>query len=812
MLTISIFPKLKILIMRLILIFFISFTSIAQDNFTGKVTNSKGDPIIGANILVEGSNVITFSDEFGRFYLNAKDSNKDIVISHVGYISNVFKVSNSELEYTFILEDGILLKDQVKVISTRAKENSPYSFSNISRDFIEKNNSGKDIPFLLNSTPSTYSTSDAGNGIGYTGIRIRGSDATRINVTVNGIPYNDSESHGVFWVNISDLASSANSIQVQRGAGSSTNGGGAFGGTVSIKTGKPSENLSVKYSSSAGSFKSFKNTLELNSGLIKNKVNLNLRLSKIDSDGYVDRASSDLKSYYASASYYSDKTTIDLINFSGKERTYQSWWGTPEGRINNDIEEMNTVIANNGYSEDQADNLLNSGRTFNYYTYENQTDNYQQDHYQIHFNHDLSNTANLHLALHYTYGRGYYEEFREDDNLFNYYDFLENNSLDLVRRRWLANHFYGLTYSFSKKFKKSEINIGGALNEYDADHFGEIIRPQLSIPEPYYFSKSFKKDGNVFIKYNLNISENAELFTDMQIRGYSHKMRGNDNDKSIIDEDQNNIFFNPKIGITKSFNEKINFYGSVAIANREPIRSDYIDSKVEPKHENLLNIELGKDLNYNTGSFNTNLYLMDYKNQLITTGEVNDVGAYIRENVKKSRRFGIELTNVFNTKDFYINSSLSLSRNLVYNFNEILYDYGPDFTEYNTVENIYKTTDLAFSPNIIFNNRLEWKTNSFLSLILNSKFVGKQYLDNTSNEDRSINDFFVNDFIIQSNITNNVFKNLFFKIEINNIFNVKYASNGYTFGYYGGIDYEVRENYFYPQATRNFMLSLSLEI
>jgi iron complex outermembrane receptor protein len=812
MLTIRIIPKLKILIMRLILIFFISFTSIAQDNFTGKVTNSKDDPIIGANILIKESNVITFSDEFGRFYLNAKDSNKEIIISHVGYISNSFKVSNSELEYTFILEDGILLKDQVKVISTRAKENSPYSFSNISRDFIEKNNSGKDIPFLLSSTPSTYSTSDAGNGIGYTGIRIRGSDATRINVTVNGIPYNDSESHGVFWVNVSDLASSTNSIQVQRGVGSSTNGGGAFGGKVTIKTGKPSEDLRVKYSSSAGSFKSFKNTLELNSGLIKNKVNLNLRLSKIDSDGYVDRASSDLKSYYASASYYSDKTTIDLINFSGKERTYQSWWGTPEGRINNDIEEMNTVIANNGYSEDQADNLLNSGRTFNYYTYGNQTDNYQQDHYQIHFNQDLSNTANLHLALHYTYGRGYYEEFREDDNLSNYYDFLENNSLDLVRRRWLANHFYGLTYSFSKKFKKSEINIGGALNEYDADHFGEIIQPQLSIPEPYYFSKSFKKDGNVFIKYNLNISENTELFTDMQIRGYSHKMKGNDNDKSIIDKDQNNIFFNPKIGITKSINEKINFYGSVAIANREPIRSDYIDSKVEPKHENLLNIEFGKDFNYNTGSFNTNLYLMNYKNQLITTGEVNDVGAYIRENVKKSRRFGIELTNVFNTKDFYINSSLSLSKNLVYNFNEILYDYGPDFTEYNTVENIYKTTDLAFSPNIIFNNRLEWKTNTFLSLILNSKFVGKQYLDNTSNENRSINNFFVNDFIIQSNITNNVFKNLFFKIEINNIFNVKYSSNGYTFGYYGGMDYEVRENYFYPQATRNFVLSLSLEI
>ena len=798
--------------MRTILLLFITFTSIAQNNFVGRVTDSSGEPIVGANILIEESNLITYTDEKGKFYLNSNSTNIDIQVSHVGYLTKEIEFSNPNQEINIVLDDGIILKDEIKVISTRAKYNSPFAFTNISKSFIEKNNSGKDIPFLINSTPSTYSTSDAGNGIGYTGVRIRGSDATRINVTINGIPYNDSESHGVFWVNVSDLASSANSIQVQRGVGSSTNGGGAFGGTVSIKTGKASEDFKLKYSSSAGSYKSFKNTLELNSGLIKNKINMNLRLSKINSDGYVDRATSDLKSYYASASYYSDKTSIDLINFSGKERTYQSWWGTPEGRINNDIEEMNNVIANNGYSDEQADNLLNSGRTFNYYTYDNQTDNYQQDHYQMHFNHDISNTANLHLALHYTYGRGYYEEFREDDNLSNYYDFLENKSLDLVRRRWLSNHFYGLTYSFSKKFDKSEINIGGALNEYDADHFGEIIQPQLMVSEPYYFSKSFKKDGNIFIKYNLNITESAELFTDLQLRGYSHKMKGNDNDKSIIDVDKNNIFFNPKIGLTKSLNDKVILYGSVAVANREPIRSDYIDSKIEPKHESLVNIELGKGFNYNIGSFNTNLYLMEYNNQLITTGEVNDVGAYIRENVKKSRRFGVELTNVLNTKDFYVNSSLSLSRNLVYNFNETLYDYGADFSQYNIIENKYVITDLAFSPGVLLNNHFEWKANKFLSFILNSKYVGKQYLDNTSNEKRVLKDFLINDFKIQTNLTNNVLNNLFFKIEINNIFNVKYSSNGYTFGYYGGMDYEVRENYFYPQATRNIMFSISIEI
>ena len=326
--------------MRTILLLFITFTSIAQNNFVGRVTDSSGEPIVGANILIEESNLITYTDEKGKFYLNSNSTNIEIQVSHVGYLTKEIKFSNPNQEINIVLDDGIILKDEIKVISTRAKYNSPFAFTNISKSFIEKNNSGKDIPFLINSTPSTYSTSDAGNGIGYTGVRIRGSDATRINVTINGIPYNDSESHGVFWVNVSDLASSANSIQVQRGVGSSTNGGGAFGGTVSIKSGKASDDFKLKYSSSAGSYKSFKNTLELNSGLIKNKINMNLRLSKINSDGYVDRATSDLKSYYASASYYSDKTSIDLINFSGKERTYQSWWGTPEGRINNDIDEI----------------------------------------------------------------------------------------------------------------------------------------------------------------------------------------------------------------------------------------------------------------------------------------------------------------------------------------------------------------------------------------------------------------------------------------------------------------------------------------
>ena len=802
--------------MRILFFIYLSFTAFSQDLVEGNIKDSKGNIISGANIYISSTKEVLFSNIKGDFYIKIPSEKFKISISHVGYITKeITIISNEKKYYEITLEDGILLSDEIKVTSTRVKENSPFAFSNISRNFIEENNIGRDIPFLIQSTPSAYSTSDAGNGVGYTGVRIRGSDATRINVTINGVPYNDSESHGVFWVNMPDLASSSSSIQVQRGVGSSTNGGGAFGGTVSIKTGNLSEKFTINYSSSGGSFKTFKNSFEINSGLIKNALNFNLRLSKITSDGYIDRASSDLKSYYASASYYSKKTSIDFINFSGKEKTYQSWWGTPESRLSNDIEGMNQVIINNGYTDLQAKNLLEAGRTFNYYTYDNETDNYQQDHYQTHVNHSFSKNTNLHLTFHYTFGRGYYEQYREADNLKNYYEFGEDKTTDLVRRRWLKNHFYGITYSFLKEFNNSSLNIGGALNKYDGDHFGEIISSSsvdVFFSEPYYFSGSTKKDANVFTKYNINISSNTELFTELQLRSYSHNSNGTDNDKSKIKINSKNVFFNPKIGITNQLSKKLSLYSSFSIANREPIRSDFIDSNETPKHETLYDLELGKIFNYKMGSLTTNFFWMEYNNQLITTGEINDVGANIRTNVKKSRRFGVEISNLINTRKININSSLSLSKNYVFNFNEYLYDYGNDFSEFNTIINKYKKTDISFSPNIIVNNSIIWTFKKPFSVSLKSKFVGKQYLDNTSDSKRSIDPFLLNDFELNVNLNNNFLKNLYFKFSINNIFNEVYSNNGYTFGYYGGLNYEVRENYYYPQAVRNYMLTINFKI
>ena len=802
--------------MRVVLCFLlINLTANAQHNFKGRVLDKNGLKIQGANIK-ENDNKITYTDNNGDFYIFSKKNIINIEITHVGYLKKIDTINISETkEKNFIIKDGILLKDQIKVLSTRAKDDSPYAYENLTLYELNKNNTGRDIPYLLDFTPSVTITSDAGSGIGYTGIRIRGSDANRINVTINGIPYNDAESHGVFWVDLPDIASSTNTIQIQRGVGPSTNGGGAFGGTINIKTGTPSEKAYVDYGTSMGSFKTFKNTLNLNSGLLKQHWNFTLRLSKITSDGYVDRAYSNLWSYYAAATYFTKKTSFQFINFSGKENTYQSWWGTPESRVFNDVNGMQKVIINNGFDEEQKDNLLNSGRTYNYYTYENEIDDYQQDHYQFHFNHDISNSSNIHFALHYTYGRGFYEQFRKNEPLSNYFNDYENIYTNLVRRRWLNNDFFGFTYSYFKRTTKTELTIGGAYNIYKGDHFGKIIStgiPNMVLKNPYYLSKSDKKDGNVFIKYDWSLNYKLKLFTDMQIRKYSHNSNGSDNDRSVINFDSKNIFFNPKIGFNFKLNPTSNIYSSISVANREPIRIDFLDSYEKPKHETLYDFEFGYNINYKLGFFKTNLYWMEYKNQLITTGELNDVGGYIRTNAKKSRRVGIEILNRIIIKKFNISSSLTLSKNFVYDFNEILYDYGNDFNQYNIIKNTYSKSNIAFSPEITGYNNLEYKTLKNITTSFKTKYVGKQYLDNTSNTNRSINSYLINSLDVEARLNVKGLKKLFIKFSINNIFNKMYSSNGYTFGYYAGTDYEVRENYLYPQAGRNYMFSLNIKI
>ncbi|MEP1034552.1 TonB-dependent receptor [Ekhidna sp.] len=712
--------------------------------------------------------------------------------------------------------------DDVIVYATRANENTPTTFSEISREQIRRVNLGQDLPMLLNLSPSLVTTSDAGAGVGYTGLRIRGSDATRINVTMNGIPVNDSESHGVFWVNMPDLASSVDNIQIQRGVGTSTNGAAAFGASVNLQTNVPSQDPFAEVNNSFGSFNTRKHSLIYNTGLLNNKWSFESRLSKITSDGYIDRAESDLRSYFLSGGYYGKKTILKALVFGGKEVTYQSWWGTPQAVLENDAAGIEAVISNNGYTPEQAQNIRSAGRTFNYYLYENEVDNYQQDHYQLHLSHSVTPAFTVNLAGHYTYGRGYFEQFREGDDFSDYglNDVTIGDSTltstDLIRRRWLDNDFYGTTFAFNYLKNNLELMLGGAWNKYDGDHFGEIIWSQFAINsdirERYYDNVGEKTDFNAYLKANYLLADNLNLFADVQVRTVKYQTEGIDNDLRTLDTGDDYTFFNPKFGATYMLNEQSNVYASFAIGNREPVRNDFVDAPngITPKHETLRNLEVGYRRFGQAFSFQANYYLMDYENQLVLTGELNDVGSNIRQNTPDSYRTGIELVGAYQfTDQIKWEANVTLSKNKIKNFTEVLYNYGTNFDEFIVEETQFKNTDISFSPSVISGSRLTYSPFEGFEAALLSKYVGKQFLDNTSNDARSIDAYFVNDLRLSYEFSLESLKKINVSLLVNNILNEEFSSNGYTFGYAGG-EFVVRENYFYPQAGRNFLVALNL--
>lgn len=770
----------------------------AQFSISGKISEKNSvNALFGASISLENSIIGTRTDELGNYTLkNLKAGNYVLKVSFLGYQSLERSIKLTEnLNLDLQLIKNSLIADEVLVRSTRASENSATTYSNVKKEELEKNNLGQDLPFLLNQTPSVVVSSDAGNGIGYTGIRIRGSDPTRINVTINGIPYNDPESQGTFWVNLPDFASSVDNIQIQRGVGTSTNGAGAFGASLNIQTTTKNDSAYAEINNTLGSFNTIKNTVNVGTGLINNKFSFDGRLSRIESDGYIDRGSSDLKSYFLSGAYYGKKDLLRFNVFSGSEKTYQAWNGVPE-------------------------NLLNSNRTYNSFTYDNQTDNYVQDHYQLLYSHSFSPVFSANTALHYTKGRGYYEEFKEDQNLANYglspfptAGGIAISRSDLVRRRWLDNGFYGLTYSLNyNPTSKINYTLGGAYNEYDGDHFGEVIRGQF-IPignniVPYYKGNGFKTDFNTFAKAEFSVGQ-FNLYADLQYRRINYKLSGFDKNRMPLNQSDNLNFFNPKIGFSYDINPKSNFYASLAIANKEPNRDDYINSNIStrPKAENLLNIESGyrhRTQNFNVG---INAYAMYYNDQLVLTGKVNDVGEYIRQNVEKSYRYGIELdSRVLINKSLSWNFTASLSENKVKNFTE----YSDDYDNGGQIITNYKNTNLAFSPSFISSSEISFIPLKKTEIALLSKYVSEQYLDNTSNSQRKLDAYFVNDLRFRYNTRLGSLKNLGITLLVNNISSKIYEANGYTFSYlYGG--QFTTENYYYPQATRNFLVSLSLK-
>jgi iron complex outermembrane receptor protein len=795
-------------------------------SIAGSVRDAKNNQVLtGATLQLEGTKRATVSDAFGRFRFDKLATGEyTLLVKFIGYSDKSEKVSvSSNAEVTIALQESFVMTDEVVVSATRADEKTPATFTNVNREAIQKQNFGQDLPFLLNWTPSAVVTSDAGTGVGYTGIRIRGSDATRINVTVNGIPYNDAESLGTFWVDVPDIAASSQSIQVQRGVGTSTNGGGAFGATINLQTNTRHDDPYATLMSSAGSFGTFRNSLSFGTGLLNDHWVIDGRISKINSDGFIDRATADLQSYYFSAGFYSGNTMIKAITFGGKERTYQAWYGVPQSRLQNDTEAMLLTASNEGWNETQTNNLLTSdSRTFNPYTYKNQVDDYKQDHYQLHFSQRLADAFTANVSLHYTPGKGYYEEYRYNNKLADYglspvtIGDSVITSTDLVRRRWLKNDFYGFTYSLNYEKDKLNAVVGGAWNRYDGDHYGQIVWAQVS-PVPteyqYYFNNGDKRDFNIYGKTTYSFTERFNAYVDLQYRKVTYTATGIENKQNTVNVNADFNFFNPKAGVTFAVSDNQVVYASYSIANREPVRDDFVDAPQgkTPKHENLKNLEAGYKIMGKNYMLKANYYLMDYRDQLVLTGQVNDVGASIRTNVDKSYRMGIELEGALKISErFSWNANVTLSRNKIREFTEVYYDYGTNFDEYNEVSVTHRDTDISFSPNVIAGSGLNYKVFKNLEATLLTKYVGSQYLDNTSNTQRSIDAYVVNDLRFSYTVHPTFMKEIALSLLINNILEEEYESNGYTWGYAGG-GQQYRENYYFPQAGRNFMAMLTLK-
>ena len=685
--------------------------------------------------------------------------------------------------------------DEVIVEAIRIDRSSPFSFSNVDKKDLELKNLGQDLPILLNFSPSVVTTSDAGAGIGYTGIRIRGVSPQSTNITINGIPYNDPESLGTFWVNLPDFTSSVESLQIQRGIGTSTNGSGAFGASINILTDKISQFAYTEISNSFGSYNTLKHTVKLSTGIINDHFEISGRLSKIDSDGYIDRAYSDLKSYFIQANYFDENTLIKAITFGGHEKTYQSWYGiTKEQMIEN--------------------------RRQNPYTYENEIDNYKQDHFQLHWSEQINNTLSTNISLNYTDGRGYFEQYRDDDSVETYSGIVksdldengnETGTTDLIRRRWLDNDFYVLNASLNYNYENLNLILSGSYSNYIGDHFGEVIWARnfddnYSIRDRYYEGNGKKNDLSFFTKVSYKLKD-ILIYGDLQLRKINYKTSGITSDLINLKLDKKYNFFNPKIGITHNLNSNSLIYLSYSRANREPSRSDY-ENNPDIKPEKLNDLEFGYRLSSDKLELNLNAYYMLYNEQLVLTGAIDDVGAPIRTNSGSSYRVGIESEiNLELSKKLDISSNLTLSSNknkeVISNYNGALTNFGK--------------TNLSYSPNFITNNTINYKFTEKFSLSMLSKYVGKQFMGNTDAKNSILESYFVNDLNFNLKITpKRIFNEIVVSGLINNILDKEYVSNGYYYTYDDtwsnpGETITLDGAGYYPQATRNFLVGLLLK-
>lgn len=788
-------------------LFLLSLPAFAQENYTlsGTVTLNE-EPLAGANVMVKNRDEATITNFDGEYSLQLPAGDYTLIFSYGNQKEiEVNLTGNQTLDIDLTNAEETL--DEVFLSSIRVDADSPITYSNLSNEEIAERNLGQDIPVLMNYLPSVVTTTDAGNGVGYTGIRVRGSDATRTNVTVNGIPINDAESQGTFWVNMGDFASSTENIQLQRGVGTSTNGAGAFGASINILTDRYSEEAFAEIANSYGSFNTRKHTAKFGTGLIDDHWSFTGRASQIKSDGYIDRAESDLKSYFLQGSYVNNGTIVKAIMFGGKERTYQAWYGVEQSTIDERGRRYNP--AGIYFDEDGNEKF-----------YDNQTDNYQQDHYQLLWNQIFDNNWSTNLAFHYTRGKGYYEEYEEDASLldFGLTPFTANGeevtTSDLVNTSWLDNHFYGTTFSANYQNEKLDLVLGGGWNRYDGDHFGEVIYTRFAQNndpyEPFYENNAVKTDFNIYGKATVSLTDKLAAFGDLQLRTINYEGNGPTQEVANFPIDANFSFFNPKGGLTYQLNQINQFYASVAVAHREPSRSDYEDAFEQglaaPTEERLVDYELGWRYKAEKAQVNTNFYFMNYKDQLVLTGEIDEEGAAIRRNSGESYRLGLEVDATFKVTDFLsIRPNVAISQNKNREYNTFL--DGESVT--------FEDTDIAFSPNIIAGNMIRIQPVENLQINVLTKYVGEQYMSNYEVEASKLEDYTTTDLNIQYTWQNApLFKEVIFTGLVNNIFDEEYISNGYYYTYDIPNDDGSTTTYdgagYYPQATINFLVGMTL--
>ncbi|MDG5799745.1 TonB-dependent receptor [Marinilabiliaceae bacterium ANBcel2] len=775
----------------------------------GRVINEESESLVGAVVILNDTyTTVTGGDGEFSFQLSDNIESLNITVSFLGYkmVEENLYIEKSE-DITVVMQEDSHLTPEVVVSAYRAGHKTPVAHTNISGDQLRGNAVNEDIPFLLQRAPSVVATSESGIGVGYTGFRIRGTDPTRINVTMNGVPLNDAESQDLFWANMPDFAESVDEVQIQRGVGTSSSGGAAFGASVNMRTSSGSPDPFAEIVSSAGSYNTFRNSIKVGTGLIDDKFSFESRYSKLDSDGYIHNSFSNHQSLFLSGTLFMDNSFLKANLIHGDQQTGISWWGVPDYMIE----------SNRRYNPAGVYTDVNGEEAY----YDDQTDNYKQTHYQLFYSYALNNYHDFTAAVHYTRGEGYYEQYREEEDMARYglpYFTIggdEIESSDLVRQKWMDNDFYGFVVSSNNRLSNSlTASFGGGWNRYDGDHFGNIIWSRYAVvmdkDYEWYSNNGLKTDYHFFGKFNWDIGL-VNLFGDLQYRGVEYKMSGIDDDLRDLSQDHTFNFFNPKAGLFYDISSNQSSYLSFGVSNREPTRTNFkdanLDPEVTPQAERLYNIETGYTYKSPQFSGGINLYYMRYKDQLVPTGEKSNVGYDIMTNVEDSYRAGIETEfSWLITNGLRWDANFTLSRNRIRDFVKTApYYEGDNFV--GEVQKHLGSVDIAYSPSLIGNSLISYDLTESWSLTFNSKYIGEQYFDNTSSDQRKLESFFVHDLSFNYNFSFASLNKLMIRGTVNNLFNLKYESNAYGASYY---DYETEYTwaYYYPMAPRNFMFEL----